>query len=149
MAAMVSSTAVATAQQSGTAAPGACTLLTTELVMEHSPASKEALKEMMKVPPREDKIDATGSACHHGDIVLQINPFPMANFDPMFGRWTPVPNLGDKAYFRDNKGRWAELALVAGGRMITVQIDVPAGKKAESIQSNNVALAKAVLAQLK
>jgi hypothetical protein len=73
----------------------------------------------------------------------------MANFDPMFSRWTAVPGVGDKAFFRDNKGRWAELALVAGGRMITVQIDVPAGKKAESIQSNTVAVAKAVLAQQK
>jgi hypothetical protein len=130
-------------------AAGACSILTRDVVMAHSPASKEALNLIMKIPPQEDKIGAAGSACQHGDVMLQINPFPVANFDAMFSRFTPVPGVGDKAHFRDNRGEWAELAVLAGNRMITVQMDVPSGKTAASIQSNTVALAKAVLAKLK
>lgn len=128
---------------------GACSILTSDLVLAHSPASKQSKDLMLKIPPQEDTIGKTGSACQHGDVMLQINPFPMENFEAMFSRWTPVPGVGDKAFFRDNQGRWAELALVSGGKMITVQMDVPTGKKAADIQSNTIALAKAVLAKLK
>jgi hypothetical protein len=78
-----------------------------------------------------------------------VDPFPAANFDRLFGKWTPVSGVGDKAYFRDNGGRWAELAVMAGGRMLTIQMDVPTGKTAASIQPNIVALATAILPKLK
>ena len=132
----------------GKPAPSACSILTRDLVMAHSPASKESLNLTLKIPPQEDKIGDTGSACQHGDVMLQINPFPVANFDAMFSRMTPVSGVGDKAYFRDNRGEWAELAVLAGSRMFTLQMDVPKGKTAASIQSNVVALAKAVLTKL-
>ena len=132
----------------GKPAPGACSILTRDLVMAHSPASTESLNLMMKIPPQEEKIGSNGSACQHGDVMLQINPFPVANFDAMFSRFTPVSGVGEKAYFRDNRGNWAELAARAGGRMITLQMDVPSGKTAASIQANVVSLAKAVLAKL-
>jgi hypothetical protein len=133
----------------GKPAPGACSILTRDLVMAHSPASKESLDVVMKVPPQEEKIGSNGSACQHGDVMLQINPFPVANFDAMFSRFTPVSDLGQKAYFRDNRGEWAELAVLTGGRVITLQMDVPRGKTAASIQANVVSLAKAVVAKLK
>jgi hypothetical protein len=133
----------------GKPAPGACSILTRDLVMAHSPASTESLNAIMKVPPQEEKIGANGSACQHGDVMMQINPFPVANFDAMFSRFTPVPDLGQKAYFRDNKGNWAELAVLAGGRVLTFQLDVPSGKTAASVQANVVSLAKAVVAKLK
>ena len=133
----------------GKPAPGACSILTRDLVMAHSPASKESLNVTMKIPPQEEKIGSNGSACQHGDVMLQINPFPVGNFDAMFSRFAPVPGVGEKAFFRDNRGEWAELAALSGGRMITLQMDVPKGRTAASIQANVVALAKAVLAQLK
>jgi hypothetical protein len=132
----------------GNTANGACSVLTRELVTAHSPASKESLNLIMKIPPQEEK-SGGGSSCQNGDVMLQIDPFPVANFDRLFGKWTPVPGVGDKAYFRDNKGEWAELAVVAGARMITIQMDVPTGKTAAGIQSNTVSLAKAVLGKLK
>jgi hypothetical protein len=60
-----------------------------------------------------------------------------------------LPNLGDRAHFRDNKGRWAELYMLAGSHVLTIQMDVPNGRTAASIQPNVIALAKAVLPQLK
>src|SRR5262245_6651875 len=126
--------------EDGKPAPGACSILTRDLVVAHSPASTESLNLMLKIPPQEEKIGSNGSACQNGDVMLQINPFPVANFDAMFGKWAAVPGVGDKAHFRDNRGEWAELAVVASGRVITVQMDVPSGKKAADIQSNTVAL---------
>src|SRR5262245_57868990 len=143
LAVMVSLVATLTAQSKGAGgapAPSACSILTNELVLAHSPASKQSKDMLFKIPPQEDKIGPTGSACQNGDVMLQINPFPLANFDAMFGKWAAVPGVGDKAHFRDNRGEWAELAVVASGRVITVQMDVPSGKKAADIQSNTVAL---------
>jgi hypothetical protein len=117
-------------------------------VIALAPASKESLDVIMKVRLRR-KIGSNGSACQHGDVMLQINPFPVANFDAMFSRFTPVSDLGEKAYFRDNRGQWAELAVLTNGRVITLQMDVPLGKTAASIQTNVVSLAKAVVAKLK
>jgi hypothetical protein len=128
--------------------PGACSVLTKDLVVAHSPASKPSLNLMMKIPPEEEKAGG-GTACQNGDVMLQINPFPVANFDKLFTGWTPVAGVGDKAVFRDNRGMWAELAVISGGRMITIQMDVPDGKKAADIQPNTISLAKAVLAKLK
>ena len=133
----------------GKPSPGACSILTRDLVMVHSPASKESLDLIMKIPPKEEKIGSNGSACQHGDVMMQINPFPVANFDAMFSRFTPVPDLGQKAFFRDNRGEWAELAVLAGGRVLTFQMDVPSGKTAASVQANVVSLARAVVAKLK
>jgi len=127
---------------------GACSVLTKELITAHSPASKETLNVIMKIPQQEEKAGA-GSSCQHGDVMLQIDPFPVASFERLFGKWMPVPGVGDKAYFRDNQGGWAELGVVAGARMITIQMDVPKGKTAAGIQPNTVSLAKAVLAKLK
>ena len=156
LAVAVSSVAVtATARQAGKQAtegkpaPGACSILTKEMVTAHSPASNESLALILKVPQREDKIGANGSSCQHGDVMLQINPFPVSNFDAMFSRFTSVPGVGEKAHFRDNRGQWGELAALADGRVLTVQMNVPRGRTAESIQANVVALAKAVVAKLK
>jgi hypothetical protein len=129
-------------------ATGACALLTKDLLAAHTPAAKESLKLMFTIPPQEEKAGA-GSFCQHGDVMLQVDPFPVANFERLFGKWTPVSGVGDRAYFRDNRGNYAELAVVAGGRMITIQMDVPTGRTAASIQSNTVGLAKAILAKLK
>jgi hypothetical protein len=57
--------------------------------------------------------------------------------------------LGDKAYFRDNKGRFAELFVQSGNHVMTIQMDVPDGKTSAAIQPNTIALAKALLPKLK
>jgi hypothetical protein len=136
----------ATATQSGN--KGACSVLTKDLVLAHSPASKQTLNVIMQIPPREDKVGG-GTSCSHGDVNFMLDPYTVSKFEGMFGKYTPVAGVGDKAYFHDNKGRWAELAVVGHGHMITIQMTVPDGKTAAAIQPNTVALAKALLAKLK
>jgi hypothetical protein len=145
---MAVSSMVSQASAVQSAKPGACSVLTRDLLIAHSPASKESLNITLKVPPQEEKA-GSGSGCQYGDVMLQIDAFAADTFDRTFGKWTPVAGVGQKAYFRDNGGRWAELAAVAGGRVITIQMDVPTGRTAASIQPNTVSLAKAILAKLK
>jgi hypothetical protein len=144
------------ALQSGSgAAPGrnavsACSLLTKELVTQVTPYDKQAFAAVMLVPPMEDSVGPSGSACSYGGITMQIDPFAPAVFEKQRDKtWALVPNVGDGAYFRDNKGRWAELYARTGARVLTIQMDVPTGRTAASIQPNTIALANALLPKLK
>ena len=80
---------------------------------------------------------------------MQVDPFVPAVFERQKkNTWVVVPGLGDTAYFVDNSGRWAELYVNAAGRVLTIQMDIPMGKTAASIQPNVIALAKAILPKL-
>jgi hypothetical protein len=134
----------------GTPAGSACALLTKDLLAAHTPASKESFNLMMTVKPQEDQLGAKGSACTYGDVTMQIDPFPAANLERTVQKdWTPVTGVGDAAYFRDNRGNYAELIVRSGGHLVTVQMSIPTGRTAASIQSNVIGLTKAILAKLK
>jgi hypothetical protein len=132
------------------ARPSACALLTKELVTQITPYDTQTLAGVLGVRPTEDPIGQSGSACSYGGITMQIDPFPFATIEKMrTPAWAAVPGVGDAACFRDNRGEWGELYVRSGTRVLTIQMDVPTGKTAASIQSNTVALAKAILPKLK
>ena len=127
----------------------ACALLTKEVVTQVTPYDKKTLDLVLTVPPMEDSLGASGSACSYGGITMQVDPFVPAVFERQKkNTWVVVPGLGDTAYFVDNSGRWAELYVNAAGRVLTIQMDIPMGKTAASIQPNVIALAKAILPKL-
>jgi len=128
---------------------GACALLTKDLLAAHTALPKENLARMLKIPPDEEKIAGGGTMCSYGDVIFQLDPFAPGNFDKLFSQWTAVPGVGDRAYFRDNRGMFAEIAAISGKRVITIQMDVPTGRTAASIQPNVVGLAKAIIGKLK
>ena len=131
-----------------TPAVSACSLLTKDVLMAHSPRSKENLTAVLSVPPQEDKVGG-GTACSYGGVTLQVDVISAATIDKLAGEWKSVSGVGDKAAFRDNKGRFAELGVRAGSRTLTIQMSVPSGRTAASIEENAVALAKALLPKLK
>ena len=132
----------------GQAAPAsACALLTKEVLAAHTPASPESFKLMISVPPQEDKVPA-GTMCSYGGVTMRVGMNPV-DFEPNFGKLPPLVGVGDKAYFRANRNRFAELAVLSGKHVITLQMDVPTGKTPADIQPNVVALAKAILAKMK
>ncbi|HVG56376.1 MAG TPA: hypothetical protein VM846_18195 [Vicinamibacterales bacterium] len=139
------------ARGAGTPArPSACALLTKELVTQVTPYDKQTLAGVLGVRPIEDPIGQSGSACSYGGITMQIDPFPFATLEKQrTPAWAAVPGVGDAAYFRDNRGEWGELYVRSDTHVLTIQMDVPTGKTAASIQSNTVALAKAILPKLK
>jgi hypothetical protein len=144
--------AVAQSQDGAAAANAisACSLLSKELVTQVSPYDKKALDLALRVPAREDAVGQGGSECSYGGITMNVDAFAPAAFERLRDQsWMPVQNVGDRAYFRDNKGRWGEMYVLSGSHVLTIQMDVPNGRTAASIQSNVIALAKAVLPRLK
>jgi hypothetical protein len=141
------------AQGAGKPAVRACSLLTKELVTKVTPYSEEQKRLVFMVPPNEDSLGASGSACHYGGITFQIDPFKPESLDAMskkYGKaWVPVPDVGDAAYFHDNRGRWGELVARAGAHVFTIQMGVPTGRTTESIKPNVIALANAIIPTLR
>jgi hypothetical protein len=147
------SVAVVTCQSGSAAAKPAiraCSLLTKELVSKITPYDEEQKRLVFTIPPQEDSVGASGSACEYGGIHLQIDPFPWTTVEKVGDKtWVAVPQVGDAAYFRDNRGDYAELAAHVGARVVTIQMSIPTGRTADSIKPNVVALANAVLPSLK
>ena len=137
--------------QPASGAAKACALLSRELIAQHTPYEKDAQKLVFSIPPEEEAVGATGSACEYGGVHLQVNPFASPQYveqQLVKDGWTRESGLGELAMFRDNRGSYAELYVRSGGRVITIQMSLPNGKTAAGIKPNAVALAKAVLAKM-
>jgi hypothetical protein len=149
---LIASPALATpGAQHGAAAAKACALLSKDLIAQHTPYEKDAQKLVFSIPPEEEKVGATGSACEYGGVHLQVNPFASPQYveqQLVKDGWTRESGLGDVAMYRDNRGSYAELYVRSGARVITIQMSVPNVKTAAGIKPNAVALAKAVLAKI-
>ena len=96
------------------ASPGikACSLLTKDLAMKVSGGVNKAVFD---IPPSEEPAGKSGSACDYADIHLQIDPFSVSFVDATAQKdktWVPVPGVGDRAWFHNNRDRFAE--LIAG-----------------------------------
>jgi len=95
-------------------------------------------------------VDAPRSASAYGDIMLQIDTFSWSSLEGMMKKdGTPVPGVGDAAMFRDNSGRFAELAARVGNRTLIIQMGVPFSSTTENVKPNVIALANAIAPQLK
>jgi len=145
-----------TAAQSarGNAAPvpavHACSLLTKELVAEHTPLSKQAFALVSGLAPSEDAIGQSGSECTYGGVTFNIDAINPEYFEKTRKpEWMAITGVGDTAYFRDNAGRFAELYVRTGPHSFSIQMDVPTGRTSVSIQPNVIALAKAILPKVK
>ena len=116
--------------------------------MKVSPAAN---KKIFDVAPRESAgPTGKGAECHYGDIMLQIDTFSWSSLEGMMKKdGTPVPGVGDAAMFRDNSGRFAELAARVGNRTLIIQMGVPFTSTTENVKPNVMALANAIAPQLK
>ena len=142
----------------GKAGIRACSLLTNDLLTQHSPFEQAPPEErdhhrklLGLIPPEEESIGPSGSACGFGGVYLQVDPFAAsakteADVAKMSER---VAGVGDVAYFRNNRGEYAELYVRSGGHVITLQMDTPQGRTPESIKPNAIALAQAILPKLR
>jgi hypothetical protein len=138
------------ARAAGEPGRAACSLLTKEVVMRFTPYDNRARDLVMLVPPTGDPVGRSGSECTYGGITLQVDPFPPAMLEKQRDQtWLSLNGVSDAAWFRDNGGRWGELYARSGNRVLTLQMNVPTGRTALSIQPNLVGLAKALLSDLK
>jgi hypothetical protein len=128
---------------------GACSYLNLELAKQVSGPLNEYVFEL---PPEEEPAGA-GSACFYADIVLQIDAFS-AEFIEQTGEageggWKPLNDVGDRAYFRDNRGSYAEIISSVGTRTFTIQLGVPSGSTVEAMKPKAITLANAIVVKLK
>jgi len=127
----------------------ACSLLPRELVLKFTPHDQKIVDI---VPPSENRLGESGSACSYGGIELQIDPFTPARLEALRAQhgkgWSPVPGVGDAAYFFDNRGEYAELYARVGTRVFTIQMDVASGS-VEAVKPKVAGLAQAIVPKLK
>jgi hypothetical protein len=100
----------------------------------------------------EDTIGATGSGCSFPSVHVQILPYGptfLKSLRDQGLKLEPASGVGDEAYLRDNKGRWAELFAKVGDRILTLQADIPTGKNAGDMKPALIALGKAYAAKLR
>jgi len=137
-------------REAATPAIRACSLLTSDVVTQVTPYDKAAFDLVMRIPPQEDSVGSSGSACTYGGITMQVDPFALVVFEKQRGKdWVPIAGVGDTAYFFDRRGRWAELYVRVGEHVLTIQMDIPMGRTAATVQPNVVALARAILPKLR
>ena len=131
------------------AGSGACSFLPKELVMK---VSGSVNKFVFDLPPQEEAV-GKGSMCSHADITLQIDVFAPAGIDGIYKsankEWSPVPGVGDAAYFRNNKNTYAEVMGRVGSRTYTIQLGVPFQSSVEKVKPNAITLANAIVEKLR
>jgi hypothetical protein len=149
--AMITTVSPLAAQAAKATPPGACTLLTKELVRQVTPeTSKAELDRLLSTPPEEHRLGPDQSLCDYAGLTVHLNPFHPESFEANLRKdkaWVPVSGLGNVAWFHDVMGAMGELYVRSGKRTLGVVITIPQGRTAESIKPNAVALAKAVLSR--
>jgi len=133
---------------SGQQALRACALLTSELVLTHSPTANKKIMDLM--PKQEDAVGPNGSGCQYGGVYLQVDPFARSEQlrQSPAKDWSAVTGVGETAFFHNNRDRYAELMVWTRNHHFTIQMSVPTGRTAESIRSNTIDLAKALMPKL-
>jgi hypothetical protein len=119
-------------------------VLTKELVAPFT----ENKKILDLIPPQEEAIGTSGTACEYGAVRLQL-------FLGRGGKRTisakdvqPISGVGEGGYFRSNRDLYAELMVWTNKHSLDLQVSVPSGRTAEAIKADVVALAKVILAKL-
>lgn len=122
----------------------ACAVLTRDLVAPFA----ENKKILDLIPPQEETLGSSGTACEYGPVRLQLFPGRGGKRTVSAKGMQPISGAGEGGYFRNNADRYAELMVWTGKHSLDLQVSVPSGRTAEAIKADVVALANAVIAKL-
>ncbi len=126
------------------AAVRACAVLTRDLVAPFT----ENKTVLDLIPPQEEALGTSGTACEYGAVRLQLFPGRGGKRSASAKGLQPVSGAGDGGYFRSNRDRYAELMVWTSRHSLDLQVSVPSGRTAEAIKQDVVALANAIIAKL-
>src|SRR5687768_13091816 len=129
---------------SGQPAVRACAVLTRDLVAPFA----ENKKILDLIPPEEEALGTSGTACEYGLVRLQLFPGRGGKRTVSAKDFQPISGAGEGGYFRNNGDRYAELLVWTGKHSLDLQVSVPSGRTAEAIKPDVVALANAIIAKL-
>jgi hypothetical protein len=128
----------------GQPAVRACAVLTKELVAPFT----ENKKILDLIPPQEEAIGTSGTACEYGAVRLQLFLGRGGKRTISAKDFQPISGVGEGGYFRNNRDLYAELMVWTNKHSLDLQVSVPSGRTAEAIKADVVALAKVILAKL-
>lgn len=122
----------------------ACAVLTRDLVAPLT--ENKTILDLL--PPSEEELGTSGTACTYGAVRLQL--FPGRGGKPTVSAkgLQPITGAGEGGFFRNNRDRYAELMVWTSKHRVDLQVSVPSGRTAEAIKPDVVALANAILAKL-
>jgi hypothetical protein len=122
-----------------------CKLVPKEEVKRHVPW----IDALDALPIEEEAIGTSGSSCNYPTVFVQVLPFSQGSIDTLRreGPLETISAVGDEAYFRNNKNRYAELMVRVGPRMLTLQADGEG--KMDTVKLEVIELAKVYVAALR
>lgn len=99
----------------------------------------------------EESMGAQGSACNYPNVRAQVLEFHQQTLDSTrkTSKLEPVAGVGDEAYVRNNKDRYAELIARVGAHMLTVQMAINDPKTFDTTKPDLIGLSKVFAAKLK
>jgi hypothetical protein len=99
----------------------------------------------------EEAVGTQGSSCNYPTAHVQVMAYRQETLDAARKAYKldPVAGVGDEAYVRNNKGRFAELMARVGPHLLTVQLDIGTNQTYETSKPSLVALADAFAAKLR
>jgi len=129
----------------------ACSVLPRAEVRKHVPWPDQ----MEQIFPQEQEDQfANGSGCEYPSVRVQV----MSTTPEQWRRWIEtsknptverVAGVGDEAYIRDNKGRFAEFYAKSGAHLVSLQKNLNPGETTQATKPQLVALAKALVEKLR
>lgn len=145
----VTSQAAASQARPGAPAAGqpavrACAVLTRDLVAPFT----EDKKILDLIPPEEETLGTSGTACEYGAVRLQLFPGRGGKRTLSAKDLQPVSGAGEGGYFRSNRDRYAELMVWTSKHSLDLQVSVPSGRTADAIKPEVIAVANAIIAKL-
>jgi hypothetical protein len=99
--------------------------------------------------PEEEPVGQSGSACEWPTVRVQVLSGSSLEAFRKEGAKEPVSGVGDEAYLRDNRGRYAELAARVGKQTLTLQLSIRQGQTFESVKPSLIGLARLYVERLR
>ena len=126
----------------------ACSLVTVAEVKKIAPWPPH-LDQFVKA--EEEPVGTHGSSCNYTTVFVQVLPCSQGTIDAAkkAGAQEAVAGVGDEAYVRNNRDRYAELIARVGPHLITLQMNVTTGKTFEDEKPKLVELAKLFVTRLR
>jgi hypothetical protein len=100
----------------------------------------------------EEPIGTGGSSCNYPTVFIQVMAFNQSFIDNLKKtgvRLEPVSGVGELAYVRNNKDRYAELVGKVGPHSLTVQLSIESNKTFDSTRPSLIAIGKAYADKLR
>jgi len=120
-----------------------------------------SLAEMKKLAPWPSNVDQHAKAeeislplrslCVYPTAQVQVEPYRQPIIDTARSRaqLDPVAGIGDEAYIGNNRNLFALVYVKVGPHLLTVEMEIPVGKKFETAKPTAVEIAKAFAAKLR